>query len=188
MQVIAEQGNRVYLLLVGEDMARVLDLDQGKLFPAYNVHSILARGYWEKTSIPLSGITSLLNSVDILDDYPPHSDTMRVTMFDIESFNRLATIESRNDRVRTWENADPKSKPTGTSGVPTDFFDNIDNWTQLVLQYRQEVSTPDNGDEFLFALVDQQPSSIVGFTACAHTWKIEQHKAWRERHRERWER
>lgn len=29
-------------------LARVLDLDQGRLFQPYNVDSILARGYWDE--------------------------------------------------------------------------------------------------------------------------------------------
>jgi hypothetical protein len=63
MKIIAYQGTKRYLLEVGLDhrglpMGRVLDLGQGKLFPPFNIHSILARGYWEEYT----------GSQDILDD------------------------------------------------------------------------------------------------------------------------
>ena len=190
MKVIAEQGNRVYLLLVGEDMARVLDLDQGKLFPAFNVHSILARGYWEDTNVPLPTIMKLLESVDIMDDYPPKPGTMRATMYDIDSKSKLAVLDSTNGKLRVWENADPNAAPTINPGMREDAFDHIESWVQLIperVQYRGKVYTQEDGDKFLFALVDQQPSNVVWWVAHEDTWKIEEHQKWREAHRLPWE-
>lgn len=46
-RIIATQGSQCYLVLVAEDRARVLDLEARRYFPAFNLQSILARGYWQ---------------------------------------------------------------------------------------------------------------------------------------------
>lgn len=46
MKVIAKSAN-AFLIEFEDGSGRVLDLDQGRLFPPNSVDSILARGYWE---------------------------------------------------------------------------------------------------------------------------------------------
>jgi hypothetical protein len=190
LKVIAQQGDKVFLLLVGEHKARVLDLQQGKLFPAYNLHSILARGYWMDPTATTEQVVELFGQVEILDDYPPTDGAMRVTVFDIDSGDKLATIESRHGTISIWENPDPSCMPTLNPGLPKDFFDHMESWTELVPQkvhYRRKEYTLADGDEFLFALVDAQPSNIVGFNAIPETWNAEKHKEFRRKHYESWE-
>ena len=48
---IAQQGSRRFILVPegvdnNTDQARVVDLDQGRLFKPWYLQSILARGYW----------------------------------------------------------------------------------------------------------------------------------------------
>jgi hypothetical protein len=49
MQIVASQGDTRFLVhLEDPNLARVLDLNQGRFFPPFNIRSILARGYWEE--------------------------------------------------------------------------------------------------------------------------------------------
>lgn len=51
MQIVAQQGKNPetasYLIMTGPNRARVFDGDARIVFPEFNMHSILARGYWE---------------------------------------------------------------------------------------------------------------------------------------------
>lgn len=46
--IIATQGSEAYLIEMEKNRGRVLDLNQGILFPEFNIHSIIARGGWEE--------------------------------------------------------------------------------------------------------------------------------------------
>ena len=63
MKVIATQGKTVWLLLVRPKVGRVLDLERNKLFPEFNLDSIIARGYWEKASMSDKKLKELLKGV-----------------------------------------------------------------------------------------------------------------------------
>lgn len=45
--VIATQGTSRFLIQTAKDKGRILDLDQQDYFPEFNIHSLIARGYWE---------------------------------------------------------------------------------------------------------------------------------------------
>jgi len=49
-EIIAKQGDDRWLVRVGpegSDKAQIYDSDMDTLFPEFNIHSILARGYWD---------------------------------------------------------------------------------------------------------------------------------------------
>lgn len=49
IQIIAQQGDGRYLIDLGyEDQGQIFDINEEKLYPPINIHSILARGYWEE--------------------------------------------------------------------------------------------------------------------------------------------
>ena len=81
MIVIAKRGENAFLISLKDDwsealasdprpLGRVLDLRQGKLFPPFNIHSILARGYWEPHSMPEEELQQLINRVEDMQDWP----------------------------------------------------------------------------------------------------------------------
>jgi hypothetical protein len=45
-KIIADRGGGTYLLDVGEDQGQIADTRRRVLFPAKNIDSIRARGYW----------------------------------------------------------------------------------------------------------------------------------------------
>lgn len=51
MKVLAKRGDNDYLVLVKDDETRpmgcVVNLEDKKVFNLWNVHSLLARGYWD---------------------------------------------------------------------------------------------------------------------------------------------
>jgi hypothetical protein len=46
-KIVAEQDGGVFLLDLGNDRGQICDTEAGKIFPAQNINSILARGYWQ---------------------------------------------------------------------------------------------------------------------------------------------
>jgi hypothetical protein len=71
-RVIGKRSNTVWLLTTDEGdppkTARVLDLEQLKLFPPYPTESIIARGYWEP--VPANDqpdVESMMRGVDRMD-------------------------------------------------------------------------------------------------------------------------
>lgn len=53
MEGIARQGDSRYLVVVGDGRGRVVDLDARKVYPSWNLESLLARGYWEEVAFAL---------------------------------------------------------------------------------------------------------------------------------------
>jgi hypothetical protein len=47
-EVIAQQGDDRLLLLYADDQARILDINDGVIWPPMHVESLLGRGYWDK--------------------------------------------------------------------------------------------------------------------------------------------
>ena len=47
-KVVAKQGNSRYLIDVGNDKGVIVDTNTGETFKPFNIHSILARGYWNE--------------------------------------------------------------------------------------------------------------------------------------------
>lgn len=46
-RVIAQrEESDIYLIQVSETEGRIADFESGKYFPAFNIQSIIARGYW----------------------------------------------------------------------------------------------------------------------------------------------
>lgn len=76
MKIIAHQDNRRYLAVTDENeerpLGRVIDLDQGMMFPPFNVHSILARGYWEECEHSDALLNEILAEVEDME--PPTSE------------------------------------------------------------------------------------------------------------------
>lgn len=68
-KIIGRRGNDSYLVYWGireEDgmeLARVLDTSQKTFFPPFNLHSILARGYWEPFEADDAFLKELLTKV-----------------------------------------------------------------------------------------------------------------------------
>jgi len=68
MKVIGRRGKNQYMLAksINSETARVLDVEQGKLFPSEKSQSILKWGYWEEYSLPQSELDKLLAEVERL--------------------------------------------------------------------------------------------------------------------------
>ncbi len=68
MRLLAKRSDTVWLLTDDTnnppETARVLDLEQLKLFPSYNYQSILARGYWEAPPDDAPSAEQLLEGID----------------------------------------------------------------------------------------------------------------------------
>lgn len=47
MKIIAQQGHDRFLVETEQDKGVIVDIEENKVSPPFNVHSILARGYWE---------------------------------------------------------------------------------------------------------------------------------------------
>lgn len=68
--VIAQRGQQYLLIESGVDpqdaraKGRILDVSQGRLFPALSVQSVLARGYWEEYTGPQAALPRLLAQVE----------------------------------------------------------------------------------------------------------------------------
>jgi hypothetical protein len=60
MKIIAISGNNAYLVQTEKDKGRVLDMNQKIFFKPFNIHSILARGYWENFTGDQSILRELL--------------------------------------------------------------------------------------------------------------------------------
>ncbi len=58
-KIIAVQGDEVYLIAIGNNLGRVLSLEQGIYFAPFNLESLIARGYWED----FKGNQSILNKL-----------------------------------------------------------------------------------------------------------------------------
>lgn len=48
MKIVGIRGNNTLLVDVGGQQGIVFERDSGKAFPPFNIHSIIARGYWEE--------------------------------------------------------------------------------------------------------------------------------------------
>jgi hypothetical protein len=47
MKIVARrEGEPIYLVQTREEKGRIVDLDQGKMFPEGNLDGLLMRGYW----------------------------------------------------------------------------------------------------------------------------------------------
>lgn len=75
MKIVATQGANRYLLvedninkLENDTKSRVLDLNQQKLFPWFNLQSILARGYWKNYNGNQDILENLLSQVKEVGD------------------------------------------------------------------------------------------------------------------------
>ena len=72
MRIIGQCGPSVYLIEVGDNMSRVLDLERGVLFPPFSTLSITARGYWEEYTGDQSILPDLLKKVRHIDTWEEH--------------------------------------------------------------------------------------------------------------------
>ena len=74
MYIIGTQGPGRYLVDIEEErdglgLGRVLDLDQGLLFPPWPIGSIVARGYWQEYAGSQDVLPGLLRQVEEV-EYP----------------------------------------------------------------------------------------------------------------------
>ena len=61
--IAATQGPTRYLILTGEEVARILDEGALTLFPEFPIHSLVARGYWTAYEGPKDALEGLLKGV-----------------------------------------------------------------------------------------------------------------------------
>lgn len=89
MKLVAKRGDGVYLVETEPGKGRVLDTEQGQFFPAFNIHSILARGYWEAFEEDDALLQKLLLGINDLEN---------TRLKDIESYleQKIGTARSGN--------------------------------------------------------------------------------------------
>lgn len=65
MKVIAQRGKNQYLIAesVNSEMGKVLDIEQGKVFPEEPIASIVKGGYWENATMSKEELDKLLAGV-----------------------------------------------------------------------------------------------------------------------------
>ncbi len=89
----------------------------------------------------------------------------KVRVFDIDSGDLLYTMETDAEgKVILTEH--PGGMPTLNEGMPEDFFDEMESWAELItkaVRHRGKIYTAADGDAYLQALCDEQPSNIVGY-------------------------
>jgi len=162
MKVIAQQGDTVYLIGVGKDLARVLDGEQNKLFPPFNVHSILARGYWENFDGDLETVRGLLNRVAILPDNAFRADELSIQVFKEGVSEHVATIHAAYENtLLMWEHVSREN-------IASKFQDSDEGLTLVEsvseellpeqVEFGGSVFTRSQGNKFLKSLVLAQPS------------------------------
>lgn len=171
LKLIGEQGDRVFLILVGDEMARVLDLDQRKFFPPYNVDSILARGYWEDPTVEIERVIGFMQGVKVMEEHSRalDMDSNLVYVVNRDSDEILLTMILSNNRIRTSQyvdtalidrlinTAEPKRR---------DICDEMEKWIELVptsVAHGSSTYTVVDGAKYLSALVAEQPSCVVEF-------------------------
>jgi len=171
VKLIGEQGDRVFLILVGDEMARVLDLDQRKLFPPYNVHSILARGFWEDPTVQIEHVIGLMEGVKVMEEHGRALDTDSDRVFAVnrDSDETILTMTLVHDRIRTWQYVDLKriENLLRTEELKRrEICDEMENWIELVptsVAHGSITYTVADGAKYLSALVAEQPSCVVEF-------------------------
>ncbi len=63
MRIIAREGSQAYLVDVGQEMARVLDVDAQIFHEPFYLHSLLAHGMWEPFNAPDGFLEALLRQL-----------------------------------------------------------------------------------------------------------------------------
>lgn len=63
-KVIAKRGETTYLIDIGDERGRILNTEEGILYPSMFLPSILARGYWEEAEVPDAELKKLLDGVE----------------------------------------------------------------------------------------------------------------------------
>lgn len=71
MKIIAHINNIKFLVEVGPNRGRVLNMRSRKLLPEFNIHSILAQGYWEEYTGSQDILPTLLAQVVEVDAPEP---------------------------------------------------------------------------------------------------------------------
>ena len=76
MTVVAKRGESSYLVDIGGDQGRVLDVEQKVFYPPMFMPSIIARGYWEPAEVDDKTLTGWLEGAEDR-KAPPNLSAMR---------------------------------------------------------------------------------------------------------------
>lgn len=63
-KVIAKRGESAYLIDIGDDKGRILNVEEKVLYPPMFLPSILARGYWDEVEVKPAELKKMLDGVE----------------------------------------------------------------------------------------------------------------------------